>query len=148
LDDWERSLALFKDNKLKNSQFVFMGHPSTDLRGDILSKKRIGVSVGKLHKIMSDHPEVDYDLLEGLKEKVNFPEYVLQSATMENSIVVIPIILDDGRVFVVPIRKNVVTSTNETINMITSIYLKENPEWLSRERASNRVIFERVGGAA
>jgi hypothetical protein len=32
--------------------------------------------------------------------------------------------------------------------MITSIYLKENPEWLSRERASNRVIFERVGGAA
>lgn len=143
LDDWERGLALFKANKLKSSQFVFMGRPSTDLRGDLLSKKRIGVSVGKLHKIMSEHPEVNYGLLDGLKEGVNSPKYVLQSATEEDSIVVIPIILEDGRVFVVPIRKNFVTSTGETINMITSIYLKEDPNWLSRERDNKRIIFER-----
>ena len=60
MDDWERSLGLFKDNKLTDRQFVFMGRPSLDLRGGILSKKRIGVSVGKLHKIMRDHPQVDF----------------------------------------------------------------------------------------
>lgn len=125
-----------------------MGRPSLDLRGGILSKKRIGVSVGKLHKIMRDHPQVDFQILDGLKEKVNSPKYVLQSATEADSVVVIPIVLDDGRVFVVPIRKNFVTSTDETINMITSIYLKKDPDWLLRERAENRILFEGVGGAA
>lgn len=148
MDDWERGLALFRDDKLSSSQFVFMGRPSPDLRGGILSKKRIGVSVGKLNKIMDEHPEVDSQILDGLKEKVDSPKYVLKSATEEDSVVVIPIELDDGRVFVVPIRKNFDTSTGETINMITSIYLKEDPNWLSRERANNRIIFEGDSGAA
>ena len=144
VDEWERGLGLFRAGKLKTSQFVFMGHPSARLCGGILQKNRIGVPVGKLHKIMDKHPEVTHNLLDGLKARVNSPQHVLTSSTEGDSIVVVPIVLDDGRVFVVPIRKNVTTSAGETINMITSIYRKDNPNWLSQERASGRVIFEEV----
>ena len=141
MDEWERGLGLFRADKLKNDQFVFMGHPSARLRDGILQKKRIGVPVGKLYKIMVEHPEVTHNRLDDLKVRVNSPQHVLTSSTDEDSIVVVPIVLDDGRVFVVPIRKNVTTRAGETINMITSIYRKDNPNWLSQERASGRVIF-------
>ena len=141
VDEWERGLGLFRAGNLQNSQFVFMGHPSARLCGGILQKRRIGVPVGKLHKIMADHPEVTHNFLDGLKARVNSPQHVLTSSTEENSIVVVPIVLDDGRVFVVPIRKNFLIRTGETINMITSIYRKDDPNWLSQERASGRFIF-------
>lgn len=141
MDEWERGLGLFRSGKLKNNQFVFMGHPSARLRGGILQKKRMGVPVGKLHKIMADHPEVTHNFLDGLKVRVNSPQHVLTSSTDEDSIVVVPIVLDDGRVFVVPIKKNFTTRRGETINMITSIYRKDNPNWLSQQRAKGMVIF-------
>lgn len=141
VDEWERGLVLFRAGKLAASQFVFMGHPSERLRGGILQKKRIGIPVGKLYKIMTDHPEVTHSLLDGLKVRVNSPHHVLKSSTDGDSIVVVPILLDDGRVFVVPIRKNFLTLGGETINMITSIYRKDNPNWLSQELASGRAFF-------
>lgn len=150
MQEWDRSLNLFKKDKLKSSQFVFMGRPSYVLRESGLSKGRIGISVGKLKIILNKHPEVTFDLLKTLSISINSPKYVLSSSTVENSVsvVVIPIVNDDGRVFVVPIEKNHKALNGETINRITSIYMKDDPKWLSRELDASRLIFDGSSGAA
>jgi hypothetical protein len=143
LNDWERCLRLFQSGTLKQTQVVYFGKPSQTLKDFGLSSKRIGVVAGKLHKFQRDHSEITIPILKVLSDRLNAPEFILSSATEPNSVVVVPIVLTDGRIFVVPIRKDVLLNSGETINMTTSIYFKDDPAWLTKERNNARVLYER-----
>lgn len=94
---------------------------------------------------MRDHPEISPSVLERIAPRVHDPDYILRSATDPDSIIAVPVELADGRVMVVSIRKDQRDAQGRPINLITSVYLKDDPQWLAREAAAGRMLYAKAG---
>lgn len=143
---WRHGLQRVLSGDAAQSEMVGMGRPSLILKdAGGLADRPLQFMAGKIRKVMAEHPEISASVLEKIAPRVHDPDYILQSATDADSIVSVPVELPDGRVLIVTIRKNQRDAQGRPINLITSIYLKDDPQWLAREASANRLIYARDG---
>ncbi|WP_323008533.1 hypothetical protein [Paracoccus sp. (in: a-proteobacteria)] len=143
---WQHGLQRVVSGAAAQTDMVGMGRPGEVLKtAGGLADRPLQFMAGKIRKVMKDHPEISAAVLERIAPRVHDPDYILQSATDPDSIVSVPVELPDGRVMVVAIRKNQRDAQGRPINLITSVYLKDDPQWLAREAAAGRMLYARDG---
>ncbi|QRZ14738.1 hypothetical protein JWJ88_17385 [Paracoccus methylovorus] len=143
---WRQGLLRVVSGAAAQTDMVGMGRPGEVLKtAGGLADRPLQFMAGKIRKVMKDHPEISAAVLERIVPRVHDPDYILQSATDPDSIVSVPVELPDGRVMIVAIRKNQRDAQGRPINLITSVYLKDDPQWLAREAAAGRMLYAREG---
>ncbi|MEM6354078.1 MAG: hypothetical protein AAF844_00135 [Pseudomonadota bacterium] len=151
-DLWKRGLELLRSGSLRAVDVVRMGRPGPILRAVGLSNRMIALPASKALRIQRDHPAITDAVLDALPARVQDPDFVLRSATEQNSLVIVPVQMDDGRVLVVPIKRDAVDARGQPTNLITSVYVKDDPTWIDHEIKAGRLIYardrERAGGSA
>ncbi|MEM1149284.1 MAG: LPD38 domain-containing protein [Pseudomonadota bacterium] len=143
--NWSRGLERMRKGLLSRTDVLMAGRPGAVLRAAGVSKRQVVMSWQKAKKVQREHPEISDAVLERIPQALQDPEFVLRSSTEEGSIVVVPVLLDDGRVFVVPIKQDANDPQGNTVNMITSAYIKDDPTWLDTEAARGNLIYARDG---
>lgn len=143
---WQQGLQRVVSGAAAQTDMVGMGRPGEVLKtAGGLADRPLQFMAGKIRRVMKEHPEISAAVLERIAPRVHDPDYILQSATDPDSIVSVPVELPDGRVMVVAIRKNQRDAQGRPINLITSVYLKDDPQWLAREAAAGRMLYAREG---
>lgn len=145
---WLHGLERAEKGLAKPLDSLSMGRPGPILRRLGLSKAPLTMSAGKLDKVMKDHPEVSLGVLRHLVKGLNDPEFVLTSATEQGSIVVIPVRLPNGQVFVVPIHPDVEDRQGRKVNLIASAYIKTDADWFDQQVKAGRLVYARDGKSA
>lgn len=143
---WTHGLQRVLSGAASQADMVGMGRPGAVLRSAAgLSDRPLQFMAGKIRKVMREHPEISPDVLQRIAPLVHDPDYILRSATDPDSIIAVPVELPDGRVMVVSIRKDQRDAQGRPINLITSVYLKDDPQWLAREAAAGRMLYAKAG---
>jgi len=143
---WQHGLQRVLSGQAAQTDMVSMGKPGEVLkRAGGLPDRPVQFMAGKIRKVMRDHPEISADVLSDIAARIHDPDYILASSTDDKSIVTVPVEMPDGRVMVASIRKDQQDGQGRPINLLTSIYVKDDPEWLAREAAANRMIYAKEG---
>lgn len=143
---WQQGLGRVLSKKAKPTDMVSMGRPGPILRqAGGLSDRPLQFMAGKIEKVMGEHPEITKAVLNRIVPRIHDPEYILKSGTDADSIISVPLEMPDGRVLIVSIRKDQRDSQNRPINLITSVYVKDNVQWFADEVAAGRLMYARNG---
>lgn len=147
---WRNAIGIFFGEK-RGADGRTVAMPSALMLGDdypvfaALAKaaRPLFVLPGSLREIMREHPEVTRRVLESLEPTLRDPAFVFRGEKAEQNLATVVGRMPDGRAMIVAVRPNTTTPQGQKAHMIASIYVKNDREWLSRQLASDRLLYAR-----
>ncbi|KHQ51095.1 LPD38 domain-containing protein [Mameliella alba] len=142
---WRKGLERIRSGKAAKTDVARLGAPGPVLANFLPPRQPIVMKAVRVRAVIKDHPNVTYGVLAQVAEAIRHPEFVLQSATRADSIVSIPVFVPGGLPLVVAIKRDGTDQNGKSASEITSVYVKDDPEWFKREVNAGRLIYDRDG---
>ncbi len=142
---WRKGLERIRSGKAAKTDVARLGAPGPVLANFLPPRQPIVMKAARVRAVIKDHPNVTYGVLAQVAEAIRHPEFILQSATRADSIVSIPVFVPGGLPLVVAIKRDGTDQNGKSASEITSVYVKDDPEWFKREVNAGRLVYDRDG---